>query len=61
MKTIKEYKGYIYTIPKAGTYLMSEFLSQIGSNSTGWHISLNQYLDTLGFNDEIKKQTLFEN
>lgn len=57
MKTIKEYKGYIYTIPKAGTYLMSEFLSQIGSSSTGWHISFDKYLDTLGFNDKTNKQT----
>ncbi|EWS66450.1 Sulfotransferase domain protein [Hydrogenophaga sp. T4] len=57
MNSIKKIKGYVFSVPKAGTYLMSEFLQQIGSQSTGWHISLNQYLDTLHFDNLTNKQT----
>lgn len=48
-------KVYIYTIPKAGTYLMSEFLSRLGIQNSGWHISENKYLDTKKFDDQTNK------
>lgn len=39
-------RGYIYTTPKAGTYLFSDFLSGLGLTSTGWHIEPERFLDT---------------
>lgn len=48
-------RSYIFTIPKAGTYLMDEFLSQLGSASTGWHVSMNNYLDTKKFDAKTNK------
>ncbi|MBN8487042.1 MAG: hypothetical protein J0M20_04815 [Burkholderiales bacterium] len=49
-------RAYIFTVPKAGTYLMDAFLSQLGLNSTGWHVSLNNYLDT-GKHDATTNKT----
>lgn len=50
-------RAYIFTIPKAGTYLMDTFLTELGMQPTGWHISLNNYLDTLGHDAEVNKAT----
>jgi len=46
---------YIYTVPKAGTYLMDAFLTQLGYSSTGWHISLNNYLDTTAHDEDTNR------
>lgn len=48
-------KAYIYTIPKAGTYLTSAFLDLIGVESTGWHISQRKFLETKAFDNETNK------
>lgn len=48
-------RAYIYTVPKAGTYLMDEFLSQLGMQSTGWHVSMNNFLDTKAHDAETNK------
>ena len=50
------FKGYIYSIPKSGTYLFAKFLSSIGYEDTGWHISLNEYLDTKNFDVITNKE-----
>lgn len=39
-------RAYIYTVPKAGTYLMSEFLTRLGLASSGWHVAQNKALHT---------------
>lgn len=52
---LKDFKAYIYTIPKAGTYLTSTFLEYLGVESTGWHISSRKYLDTKSFDSETNK------
>jgi hypothetical protein len=50
------YPIYIYTIPKAGTYLLGNLLEELGYLNTGWHISANSYLDTHRFDDVINKE-----
>ena len=45
-------KIYIHTIPKAGTYLLAEYIENLGFHNTGYHISQNNYLDTKSFNHE---------
>lgn len=50
-------RGYIYTLPKAGTYLIDEFLKRIGSHSTGWHIEYERYLDTLSHDSIVNRET----
>jgi|GEM_PF-1873902 len=57
MKNYLENKLYIYTLPKSGTYLMSEFLKLLGSSDTGYHIAFGKYLDTLKFSPEVNSQT----
>lgn len=42
-------RAYIYTIPKAGTYLMSAFVHALGWASSGWHVAQNHVLYTLEF------------
>ena len=42
-------KVYIYTIPKAGTYFIAEFLERLGFNNTGFHINQKRFLDTKKF------------
>lgn len=54
---ITDHKVYIFTIPKAGTYLMSAFLELLGIRSTGWHISEHKYLDTKSFDDDTNRMT----
>lgn len=43
---------YVYTMPKAGTYLLAEFLQQIGLINTGRHVELGRFLDTKSFDLE---------
>jgi hypothetical protein len=38
---------YIYTVPKAGTYLASAFVHRLGWSSSGWHIEQERLLQTL--------------
>jgi hypothetical protein len=38
---------YIYTVPKAGTYLTSAFVHGLGWPSSGWHIKQEGLLQTL--------------
>lgn len=42
-------KVYIYTIPKAGTYFLADFVSRLGYNNTGYHVSQNKFLNTAKF------------
>lgn len=37
---------YIFTQPKAGTYLISDIVARLGFENTGFHIMRNFYLDT---------------
>ncbi|WP_345993148.1 hypothetical protein [Sulfurimonas sp. HSL-1716] len=48
-------KYYIYTVPKAGTYLLAVLLEKAGVHNTGYHIKPGKYLDTkaAGMNDNI--------
>lgn len=39
-------KIYVYTIPKAGTYLLAELIARLGFVNTGFHVNRDQYLDT---------------
>lgn len=39
-------KVYVYTIPKAGTYFIAEFLERLGFNNTGFHVNQKRMLDT---------------
>lgn len=48
---------YIYTIPKAGTYLLSSAFEESGVPNSGFHISFNSYLDTLAFSHEMSRST----
>ena len=54
-------KYYIHTIPKAGTYLIAQFMENMGIDNTGFHISQEEYLDTKKFslkeNSEIPSST----
>ena len=40
-------KIYVYTIPKAGTYFIADFLGRIGFLNTGYHVMANYFLDKL--------------
>jgi hypothetical protein len=37
---------YIYTIPKAGTYLLADFVARLGFANTGHHVSRDRFLNT---------------
>jgi hypothetical protein len=39
-------KVYIYTIPKAGTYFLADFIARLGFNNTGFHVNQNKFLNT---------------
>jgi hypothetical protein len=45
-------KIYIYTIPKAGTYLLAELVTRLGFVNTGFHVNRDRYLDTLSLDPE---------
>jgi len=46
---------YVYTLPKAGTYLLSSVLEELGVENSGFHISFTSYLDTLAFPSEVSR------
>lgn len=48
-------RAYIYTVPKAGTYLMSEFLTRLGLASSGWHVAQNKALHTHALDAETNR------
>jgi hypothetical protein len=48
-------RAYIFTVPKAGTYLMSEFLTRLGLASSGWHIAQNKALHTHGLDADTNR------
>ncbi|MCX7288625.1 MAG: hypothetical protein NTW20_14005 [Rhodobacterales bacterium] len=39
-------KVYIYTIPKAGTYFLADFISRLGFHNTGFHVNQKKFLNT---------------
>ena len=39
-------KIYIYTIPKAGTYFLADFVSRLGFRNTGFHVNQTKFLNT---------------
>lgn len=39
-------KLYIFTIPKAGTYFLADFIGRLGFENTGFHVSANSFLNT---------------
>ncbi len=39
-------KIYIYTIPKAGTYFLADFVARLGFHNTGFHVSQTSVLNT---------------
>jgi hypothetical protein len=39
-------KYYIFTVPKAGTYLLAKTLQSLGLNDSGYHVGIHSYLDT---------------
>lgn len=45
-------KIYIYTIPKAGTYFLADFIARLGFNNTGWHVNRGSFLNTARFDVE---------
>ena len=47
---------YIYTIPKAGTYLMSAFVHALGWASSGWHVAQNKVLRTLELDERTNRE-----
>ena len=50
-------KYYIYTIPKAGTYLLAKALSTLGIHDTGYHLNVDTYLDTKQFTQDVNRIT----
>jgi len=44
---------FLSTIPKAGTYLIAEFMELLGYSNTGFHIGVDRYLDTKNFDHNI--------
>ncbi len=47
---------YIYTIPKAGTYFLASLVEALGYFNTGWHISVENYLDTKSFDLDTNRE-----
>ena len=39
-------KVYIYTVPKAGTYLLAELIARLGFVNTGYHVNQQKFLNT---------------
>lgn len=46
---------YIYTMPKAGTYLLASLCEELGMVNSGRHISFTSYLDTLAFPAKVNR------
>lgn len=47
---------FLSTIPKAGTYLVAEFIAQLGYCNTGYHIAFDHYLDTKNFDYDTNSE-----
>ena len=47
---------YIYTIPKAGTYLLADFIARLGFQNTGLHVEERRVLNTSRFDLETNAQ-----
>lgn len=47
---------YIYTIPKAGTYFLGSLVESLGYFNTGWHVSIENYLDTKNFDQDTNRE-----
>ena len=47
---------YIYTLPKAGTYLLASLCESFGIVNSGCHIGFSGYLDTLAHPAKINRQ-----
>jgi hypothetical protein len=45
-------KVYIYTIPKAGTYFLADFIGRLGFHNTGFHVNQKKFLNTAKFDLE---------
>jgi hypothetical protein len=45
-------KVYIYTIPKAGTYFLADFIARLGFHNTGFHVNQKKFLNTAKFDLE---------
>jgi hypothetical protein len=45
-------KVYIYTIPKAGTYFLADFIARLGFHNTGFHVNQKKILNTAKFDLE---------
>lgn len=46
---------YIYTMPKAGTYLLSSICEEFGISNSGCHIGFGGYLDTRNHEAEVNR------
>lgn len=46
---------YIYTLPKAGTYLLASLCESFGISNSGFHIGFTGYLDTLSHPAETNR------
>ena len=46
---------YIYTLPKAGTYLLASLCEDYGISNSGCHIGFTGYLDTMAHPPEINR------
>lgn len=46
-------KVYIYTIPKAGTYFLADFVARLGYRNTGIHVLQSRFLDTAKYDHEF--------
>ncbi|MED1420460.1 hypothetical protein [Bacillus smithii] len=49
-------KYYIFTVPKAGTYLLAKALNFLGIKDSGYHVEIFGYLDTnkLSFKENVE-------
>jgi len=48
---------YIYTVPKAGTYLLASILEEYGIRNSGYHIGFTGYLDTCSHPAETNRHS----
>jgi hypothetical protein len=49
-------KIYVYTIPKAGTYLLAELIARLGFVNTGFHVNRDRFLNTRKLDPETNAQ-----
>ncbi|MEB3334044.1 MAG: hypothetical protein VKP70_03575 [Cyanobacteriota bacterium] len=46
---------YVYTMPKAGTYLLAGLCEEFGIENSGFHIGFSGYLDTLNHPHKVNR------